>query len=149
MDPAHMHTIRLHSSQRGATLVIGLILLLVMTLLGIAGLTSSTVDLAMAGNSQNAQNSFQAAESTIEVELRLGASGTDTPRVDDNYDFGNGTHGRAETAFQATRLPPPGYSLTEYQADHYLITSTGTAARSATSTHLQGFYVVVPAGGGS
>ena len=147
-----MHTnahIPLPSVQRGATLVIGLILLLVMTLLGITGLTSSTVDLAMAGNSQNAQNSFQAAESTIEVELRLGASGTDTPRVDDNYDFGNGAHGRAETAFQATRLPPPGYSLTEYQADHYLITSTGTAARSATSTHLQGFYVVVPAGGGS
>jgi uncharacterized iron-regulated membrane protein len=135
------------SAQRGATLVIGLILLLVMTLLGITGLAGSTVDLAMAGNSQNAQNSFQAAESTIEVELRLGASGTDAPRVDDNYDFGNGTHGRAETAFQATRLPPPGYSLTEYQADHYLITSTGTAARSASSTHLQGFYVVVPGGG--
>ena len=133
-------------AQRGAALIIGLVLLLVMTLLGITGLTASTMDLAMAGNSQNAQNSFQAAESTIEVELRLGASGRDVPRVNENYDFGGGTHARAETSFQATRLPPPGYSLTEYQADHYVITSTGSAARSASSTHLQGFYVVVPSG---
>jgi type IV pilus assembly protein PilX len=145
-DRYAMHIRSLPSRQRGAALVVGLVLLLIMTLLGITGMSSSTVDLAMAGNSQNAQNSFQAAESTIEVELRLGASGTGAPRVDENYDFGNGTHARAETAFQATRLPPPGYSLTEYQADHYAITSTGTAARSASSTHLQGFYVVVPNG---
>jgi type IV pilus assembly protein PilX len=142
----HPH-IALPSSQRGAALVVGLVLLLVMTLLGITGLTSSTVDLAMAGNSQNAQNSFQAAESAIEVELRLGAAGTAAPRITENYEFGNGANARAETGFQATRLPPPGYSLTEYQADHYVITSTGTAARGATSTHLQGFYVVVPGGG--
>jgi type IV pilus assembly protein PilX len=143
-----MRTNTLPSAQHGATLVIGLVLLLIMTLLGITGLSSSTVDLAMAGNSQNAQNSFQAAESTIEVELRLGAAGQDAPRVNENYDFGGGARGRAETAFQSTQLPPPGYSLTEYQADHYLITSTGSAARSASSTHLQGFYVVVPGGGG-
>jgi hypothetical protein len=67
--------------------------------------------------------------------------------VNEDYDFGGGARGRAETAFQASRLPPPGYSLTEFQSDHYLITSTGTAARSASSTHLQGFYVVVPGGG--
>ena len=143
-----MRTISLPSAQHGATLVIGLVLLLIMTLLGITGLSSSTVDLAMAGNSQNAQSSFQAAESTIEVELRLGAAGREEPRVNENYDFGGGARGRADTAFQSTRLPPPGYSLTEFQADHYLITSTGTAARSASSTHLQGFYVVVPGGGG-
>jgi len=143
-----MRSITLPSTQHGATLVIGLILLLIMTLLGITGLSSSTVDLAMAGNSQNAQSSFQAAESTIEVELRLGAAGREEPRVNENYDFGGGARGRAETDFQSTRLPPPGYSLTEFQSDHYLITSTGTAARSATSTHLQGFYVVVPGGGG-
>ena len=142
-----MRTITPPTRQRGAALVIGLVLLLVMTLLGITGLSSSTFDLAMAGNSQNAQSSFQAAESTIEVELRLGAAGTDAPRVNENYDFGGGARGRAETGFQASRLPPPGYSLTEFQADHYLITSTGTAARSASSTHLQGFYVVVPGGG--
>ena len=141
-----MQEIRCAARQRGAALVIGLVLLLVMTLLGVTGITASTMDLAMAGNSQNAQNSFQAAESTIEVELRLGASGTGAPRVNENYDFGGGTHARAETAFQATRLPPPGYSLTEFQADHYVITSTGSAARSASSTHLQGFYVVVPGG---
>jgi type IV pilus assembly protein PilX len=143
-----MRSITLPSAQQGATLVIGLVLLLIMTLLGITGLSSSTVDLAMAGNSQNAQSSFQAAESTIEVELRLGAAGREAPRLNENYDFGNGARGRAETAFQSTRLPPPGYSLTEFQADHYLITSTGTAARSASSTHLQGFYVVVPGNGG-
>ena len=145
VNSMHTHTLSPHG-QRGAALVVGLVLLLVMTLLGVTGLTSSAVDLAMAGNSQNAQNSFQAAESAIEVELRIGAAGTEAPRVNEDYDFGGGTRARAETGFQATRLPPPGYSLTEYQADHYVITSTGTSARSATSTHLQGFYVVVPGG---
>jgi type IV pilus assembly protein PilX len=145
VNSMHTHT-DLPRPQRGATLVVGLVLLLVMTLLGITGLTSSAVNLAMAGNSQNAQNSFQAAESAIEVELRIGAADPDVPRINDGYNFGGGTRARTETAFQATRLPPPGYSLTEYQADHYVITSTGTSARSAVSTHLQGFYVVVPGG---
>ena len=39
-------------SQRGAALVIGMILLLVLTVLGISGLVTATLELQMAGNAQ-------------------------------------------------------------------------------------------------
>ena len=46
----------------------------------------------------------------------------------------------------ATRLAPPGFSLTEYVSDHYRINSVGTSGKNASTTNEQGFYVVVPSG---
>jgi type IV pilus assembly protein PilX len=53
-------------AQRGAALVVGLLLLLVLTLLAISGMNTSTLELVMAGNTQFYQNAFQASETGIE-----------------------------------------------------------------------------------
>ena len=47
-----------HARQRGAALVIGLILLLVLTLLAVTGMNTASTELIMAGNEQYRQNAF-------------------------------------------------------------------------------------------
>ena len=51
--------------QRGIALVVGLILLLVVTILGITAIRSSTQEERMAANSQQQQITFQLAEAAI------------------------------------------------------------------------------------
>ncbi len=60
----HPHT-HPDSRQRGAALVIALILLLVMTLLGVAALRTTTLEERMAANSQEHNRAFHAAESGL------------------------------------------------------------------------------------
>src|SRR5690606_37277184 len=62
--------------QRGAALVVGLILLMVLTVLAISGMNTSTLELQMAGNTQFSENAFQAAETGIEVALAAGVTDT-------------------------------------------------------------------------
>ena len=52
--------------QRGAALVVGMILLMVLTLLAISGMNTATLELQMAGNAQYSENAFQASETGIE-----------------------------------------------------------------------------------
>ena len=53
-------------AQRGAALVVGLVLMLVLTVLGISGLNTATLELVMASNTQSQQLAFQAAETGID-----------------------------------------------------------------------------------
>lgn len=52
-------------NQRGSVLIISLILLLVLTVLGMSGIKTATLEEKMAGNIQNRQLAFQAAEATL------------------------------------------------------------------------------------
>ncbi len=56
--------------QRGAALVVGLMLLLVLTLLAVTGMNTASTELIMAGNAQWQENAFQAAETGIEQAIR-------------------------------------------------------------------------------
>ncbi len=131
--------------QRGAALIIGLLLLLVLTVFAVTGMSRASLELALSGNTQFSENAFQAAESAIEAELVAGPSPMGALRTS-NFSFGDATDAASEVAFDATRLAPPGYSLTEYQSDHFRIEATGTSGKNATTTNEQGFYVVVPSG---
>ena len=51
--------------QSGAVLVISLVILLVITLIGVAGMNTSVMQERMAANAQNANRAFQAAESSV------------------------------------------------------------------------------------
>lgn len=137
--------------QRGAALVVGLILLLVLTLLAISGMNTATLELQMAGNAQYGQNAFQAAETGIERTMYSGSynasPGSEIP-VDAPTD-----HFKAVMRYNekngATDIPEGGYSMgvsTGFKAYHFEITSTGTSARGATATHVQSFYIKGQAG---
>ena len=132
----------LRHRQNGAALVIGLLLLLVLTVFAVSGMSRATLELALSGNTQFSENAFQAAESAIEAELVAGPAQLTVPRVS-NFSFGDATTANSTVTFDATRLAPPGYSLTEYQSDHFRIQATGTSGKDASTTNEQGFFVVV------
>ena len=51
--------------QRGSILIIGLMILVVLTMIGVSGMTTSSLQERMAGNFRDRQIAFQAAEMTI------------------------------------------------------------------------------------
>jgi type IV pilus assembly protein PilX len=53
--------------QQGAAMVVGLVMLLVMTLLGVSSMSTSTTELKIANNLQTYNTAFQVAESTIHI----------------------------------------------------------------------------------
>lgn len=67
------------TKQSGAALFMCLMLLLVMTLIGVSGITSSTLEEKMAGNMRNKHMSFQAAEAALRIaEIEAAALAIDT-----------------------------------------------------------------------
>ena len=64
--------------QRGAALVVGLLLLLILTLLAISGMTTASLELQMAGNEQFQERAFQAADAGIERAIQAGVYDTNS-----------------------------------------------------------------------
>lgn len=136
--------------QSGAALVVGLILLLVLTMLGISGMQTSTFELLQANNSQYAQNAFEAAETGIDRAMIPNGLNTAIPVVigeTPTSDDASSTY-ESQTRFAAATNVPQGlFSLGSgggFQAYHFDIDSTGRSARSARADLRQSFYVVGP-----
>ncbi len=142
-----MRTSALARTQRGAALVVGLILLLVLTVLAISGVNSASLEFFMAGNEQFHQNAFQAAETGIERAL---AVGTYNPGAGAQTINGINTATDAYTATITPQLggaPQPaiwGNSWNSFSTYHFEVGSIGTATRNARSVNTQGVAVIAP-----
>jgi Tfp pilus assembly protein PilX len=128
------------ASQRGATLIVGLVLLLVLTIVGVSGMNMATLEVQMAANTQYQQDAFQLAESAIDIAIGTRQYSTDGPRVvdwlgDPDYDRRAVTTYRMNTAVF-------GSSVGELEAFHFDVRAVGRGPRNATSVHTQSFYVV-------
>ena len=133
--------------------MIGLLLLTILTLLAIAGMNTASTELAMSGNEQFRQNSFQAAETGVEQALSVlptvppSAAPTVVPTTPvpgsttDQY--------TTSTQFLGEDGNIPNFSVGKFVGFHYEITSTGTSARNASATHAQGAFLIQNAGGGT
>jgi type IV pilus assembly protein PilX len=143
-----MHLERSSNKQKGAALIVGLVLLLVLTVLGISGMNTALLEMTMAGNTQAAQLSFQAAETGIDVAMSGNVS-TSSPVTytdigmddDDSYSF------TASIVCAGTTPVPEGiYSENgSARAIHFDATSTGVqTVRNARSVHTQSVYIVGP-----
>lgn len=141
--------------QGGVALVIALLLLLVLTLLGTTGLVTAVLELRMAANAQYQARAFEAAEYGIEQALHSPGLTTSityaSPRVVPVSGAAPAVPGSSPDAY-SYRLyydtstdpaagigPDPGL-----RAYHFVVESTGTSARGAADTHVQGFYVLGP-----
>ena len=151
------------TSQRGAALIVGLILLLVLTLLAVSTMRTASVELMMAGNSQARNNAFQLAETGLEAILGQIESGAITlqPVAGWQQSFapnptqlalGN-LQGQFDSAVQyvGPSIPWDGSSADVFQFDHYRVESAGATTtagvettRSGRSNHVQGIYQVNP-----
>lgn len=137
------------NAQHGGALIVGLVLLAVLTLLGVAGMKTSIMELTMAGNKQFSEDAFQAAETGIDRALQAGVFNTGTPTLAPKAlvrPKHNSTVESRTDFMRRTRVPQGGFSLGEdgFEAYHFQVLSTGTAPRNAVSTHRQWFYVVGP-----
>jgi type IV pilus assembly protein PilX len=138
------------SRQTGATLIVGLILLLVLTVVGVSGMNTATMELTMAGNTQFQNDAFQAAEDGIDTVLATRDFTTAAPTTlpftgVPDYDR------QAKTRFVvATPVPDAAFSMGvstgSVQAFHFEIVAVGKASRNASSTHTQDFYQIGPGG---
>ncbi len=144
------------AKQRGAVLVLALVLLMILTVLGISGMTTATLELTMAGNAQFYQQAFQAAETGLAIAIArrdfdaaIGGAGIVLPPTT----LGDGSSSvQAVTTFQmATPIPDRAFSLgigadATVQAFHFNVVAEGTGPRNAKSTHTQSLYIVGPGG---
>ncbi|MGH8236827.1 MAG: pilus assembly PilX family protein [Steroidobacteraceae bacterium] len=151
-----LHPIAAKRAQRGAALVVGMLLLLVLTLLAISGMNTASLELAMAGNLQYHENAFQAAETGVEQAIVLGmfnpsaapqrlpaTVGTTTPIPN----TGNRDNFFTMTTPQLAGAAQPaiwGASWDSFSTYHFEVQSNGTSARNAVATTVQGVAVIAP-----
>jgi len=143
-----------NSSQRGAALIVGLVLLAIITLLAVVGMNMSNSELASANSEQLRIRAFQAAEAGIEYGIKdmdkvgTGAVGTEK-KVDPKGVTGSpqdidkhaiDTYGLTYT-YRGEASPAPGYS-SDYHAFHFSITSEGRSARNTLVTNEVGAFFV-------
>jgi type IV pilus assembly protein PilX len=133
----------LRPRQEGATLVVGLVLLLVLTLLGVSGMNTATLEVQMAGNTQFQQDAFQAAETGIDLSISMpntpGLPMAPVP-VTALGDGSYSTQARKNCVFSQHGAPDNSYSKDSATSWYFEIIATGTGPRNARSTHTQGFF---------
>jgi type IV pilus assembly protein PilX len=133
--------------QSGAALVIGLILLLVLTLLAVAGMSSASLEFIMAGNEQYRANAFQAAEAGIEQSWRTGILNPGAaPQALAGATTATDTWTSTITPQLGGAALPAlwGNSWNSFSTYHFEIQSTGASARGALANNWQGVAVISP-----
>jgi len=141
--------------QRGAALIVGLMMLVALTLIGVTTMGMSSMELRMASNAQNKSNAFQAAEAGLEV----GLGSTDAENITSAQALTSPTLVNATATVNSSfvGLIPgrgngftagvscPGSSPERTRCAHFQVTSVGQHLQSnASSTQVQGFYVLAP-----
>jgi len=136
--------------QKGAALVVGLILLVVLTILAVSGVFTSTMELRMVRNTQSQERAFQASEVAIEDALANPVLSTSAAfnqatiavpnSPGDTYSYGLQFVGQTPLGTGMT-----GYSIgSAFQAYHFQVDATGNGPDSGVAQHTQSFYVVGP-----
>lgn len=144
--------------QRGAALLIGLILLAVITLLAVVGMNISNIELAGATGEQLRMRAFNAAETGLETRLqtlrtdnKIAKTKAD-PEVRDLTGVEGSpkstvTNKPIDTYTTSTSFIGEGAMLSRYSAAtfhgfYFEVVSTGASARNAGAVHTAGSYIV-------
>jgi hypothetical protein len=129
------HECQKRRNESGAALVIALIMIVVLTLVGLASTFSSTFDIKLSANKRGATDAFFAADSCIQITLgRIENFNMDGRFVNDRYnpfvDAGNPnpTHASVTIVHDPTHSGPPrggGFSALNFEYQHHMVESTG------------------------
>jgi len=136
--------------QRGAALVVGLILLLVLTILAVSGVLSSTMELRMVRNTQSQERAFQSAEVAIEDALANPVLSTSAVFTQPTVAVPNSPGDTYAYQMQFVGQTPLGTGMTgfsigtAFQSYHFQVDATGNGPDNALAQHTQSFYVVGP-----
>jgi len=119
---------------RGATLVVGLILLSIVTLLGLAGASTAHVEQQLAQNEQFRENAASAASAGIEIAIsRIVTSSSPASARAILRDIAPGTRDRFEVTTRFAGIEPalPQSAGGSFVGAHFEIISTGYSSRRA------------------
>ena len=138
--------------QRGAVLIVSLVLLVALTLLGISTMNTTQLGEKMAANSQQMAHAFQAAETALSQGFNNSAAWAGAFGGTYDQPLASISGSTDEAAYAADFLgwspPPLGslYSSTTFQAGHFNFRSTGTTniASSVATTVNGGAYQIAP-----
>jgi hypothetical protein len=120
-------------NQSGAALVIALVMMIVLTLIGLASIFTSTFEMKISGNKRGSTDAFYRGEGGIQVVTARAENFSPSihnypydPFTDDNN---NPKLAEANITYNSSMLGAPrgvGVSATNFEFQHFLITSTGT-----------------------
>jgi Tfp pilus assembly protein PilX len=147
------------SRQRGAALVVGLILLAIITLLAVVGMNISNAELASATSEQLRLRAFQSAETGVEYAMTdIIKRPSPIPAKCHAVLLSPVTDVAGSPLNSATGLPADkyatrisyvdetaindGFSASKFKSYHFAIESHGTSSRNAISKNIQGTYTV-------
>jgi type IV pilus assembly protein PilX len=141
------------SRQRGAALIVGLVMMVVLTLLAVSSMNTATLELLMARNNQEQENAFQAAESAIDIAIARKNWTTAAPTNVLPVSMGGyGTGQATTTCVDMTNVPGRGFSSGEgdngIKAYHFDTIAQGSANNNAISFNNQSFYTIGPGSDG-
>lgn len=142
MIDARSNAPTLAAAQRGATLVVGLVLLLVLTVVGVSGMNTATMEINMAASTQFQQDAFQMSEDAADTVLATRDYTTDGARTLDFLRDADFDRGAVTTYRINTDVPDAAFSSSEIEAFHFDIRAVGRGPRNAQSEVVQSFYVV-------
>lgn len=141
--------------QKGAVLIMSMLMLLVMTLIGITTMNTATLEEKMSANSMNINISLQASESAVDAALadtnNLVLALNSTIPVSVTTSLGvSGVTSVATIRFLGSTIAP-GFSFGNNQGTFstYQFEAVGTGsvpAANATSVTVQGIYRIGPGG---
>jgi len=144
-------------TQKGATLFIGLMLLLAISIMSLAAMRTSVLDLIIANNNQQFAYTFEASEEIAEQRMSnmifplpaIPVSGTIINGTTNNNEIISKTvAGDVKTAdvksevFYRTRGTAPGWDLTARSYHFNLDVEAKAPGRGAAANHRVGFYVI-------
>jgi hypothetical protein len=132
-------------NQSGAALVIALIMMIVLTLIGLASIFSSTFEMRLSGNKRGSTDAFYAADSGIQVVVGgvenfvLSSYNPSTHEYNPFTDAAKYNPTKAEvtiTDLVAEKSPPRGFgfSAVHLEFEHFMVDSTGKDQLDTTGT---------------
>lgn len=136
--------------QRGVALVIALVVLLILTILGVSALVSTALEGMMAGNVQEQNRAFQAAEAGIDAALVNPNSYISSPPtlVSGTLTAIGDYNARAAYTSSFIAISKPRRSATGWgdkaRFTHFQTVSVGRGNIGATATLTQGLYLISP-----
>ncbi|MBT8142333.1 MAG: hypothetical protein HKN88_06295 [Gammaproteobacteria bacterium] len=147
------------NQQQGSTLFICLVMLLAISIVSLAGMKNSVLELVIANNKQQFNNTFQAAEAVIDARLNALSVTLDGSEVPDaektTLAQTTDVFSSADTSkkiatvntrvFYRTEGPSLGWDINKGVAHHFQMEAVATApAKNAVANYRIGFYVVAP-----
>lgn len=134
----------------GAALVVSLVLLLILTVLGVTGMSNAALEMVMSGNRLYAEAAFQAAETGLRRRLAAGGFVPGSAPQTLTGTTATGDRFQVTTRYVHSTASPPGLvgstrariRARGYLAHHFELVSLGQSRRNGQARHTQGIYLL-------